>query len=106
KRLMDHQRSFTDAIKTSPFNGIEIEVKIIRSVDVIATRVPGVEIDAAEIDGPKQGSQVADDREVDHASFRVLNRTGINPLRPRHRGSFLEKKRAARAIWVTLHDHR
>ena len=44
----------------SPRPGIEIEVQIVRPIDVVAARIPLIEIDAAEIDDPQQRCEVLD----------------------------------------------
>ena len=50
-------------------------MQVVGAVDVVAARVPLVEIDAAEVDDPEQRREILDDREVDDAPRRVLDRS-------------------------------
>ncbi len=59
---------------------IEVEMKVIGAVDVVAPRVPRVEVDAAEVDDPQQRGKVADYREIDDVSRGVLDGTDLYPL--------------------------
>ena len=47
----------------APVAGIEVEVQVVRPIDVVAARVPLVEVDAAEVDDPEQRREVLHDRE-------------------------------------------
>src|ERR671925_1220684 len=50
--VVDDQRSVEDFEKARARHWIEIEVQVVRSIDVITARIPWIEIDASEIDDP------------------------------------------------------
>jgi hypothetical protein len=81
-------------------------VKVIRPIDVVATRVPLVQIDAAQVDDPEQGGEVVHDGEVDDVAGGVLDRAGLDPLRPGSRRPLHEEEVAGGALRVALHHHR
>ena len=75
-------------------------------IGVIATRVPRVEIDAAEVDQPEQAGEILDYRE----SLRRWRRGGRMSQVGIHvgfgvGGMFLEKKFAEGSVGVAFHDH-
>ena len=74
---------FTDFFKRRIRHGIEIEVQVIRAIDVVAARIPLVKIDATEVDHPEQCRTIVDDREVDQALRTVVDLAGANPVGPR-----------------------
>ena len=43
--------------------GIEVEVQIVGPIDVVAARIPLVQVDAPEVDDPEQRREVLHDRE-------------------------------------------
>ena len=51
------------ASKRGAVAGIEIEVEVVGPIDVVAGRVPLIEVDAAEIDHPHQRRTILDHRE-------------------------------------------
>ena len=65
----------------APSPGIEIEVQVVRPVDIVAAGVPLIEIDAAEIDHPQQRRQVVDHREVHDFAVAVIDRADADPRR-------------------------
>ena len=85
---------------------VEVEVQVVGPIDVVAARVPRVEVDAAEVDEPEQRRQVLDDREVDHAARAVRDRAGLDPRRPRRRRALHEERLAVGAVGIALHHHR
>ena len=40
-------------------------MQIIRPVDVVAARIPGIEVDAAQVDRPQKPGKIVDHREID-----------------------------------------
>ena len=87
-------------------NRIEVEVEIVGTIDVVAARVPRVQVDAAEVDDPEQRRQVLDHREIDHAARAVRDRAGLDPLGPRRRRALHEERLAGGAVGIALHHHR
>ena len=76
-------RTSSDASSTcsngAPGAGIEIEMKIIRPIDIVAARVPLVEVDAAEVDHPQQRGDILNHREIDDVARVVRDRAGLQP---------------------------
>ena len=56
QRRSHDQGRFADSLEFRARHRIEIEVQIIGPINVIAARVPLIEIDASEIDDPQQRS--------------------------------------------------
>src|SRR5581483_9620007 len=83
----------------------QIEMQVIGAVYVIAARIPRIEIDAAEIDDPEQGTEILDDGEIDDAFRGMLNGAYSNPSRTWRRRAFHEEKFTGSPVRVTLHDH-
>ena len=82
ERVAHDQRALAHLIERRALAGIEIEVHVVRSIHVVAPRVPLVEIDAAEIDDPHQRRHVVDDRKVDDVARVVVDPAGTDPRRP------------------------
>ena len=81
-------------------------MQVVRPIDVVAARVPLVEIDAAEIDHPQQRRAILNHRKVDDVPRAVLDRADLNPVGPRRRRALHEEELAGRAVRVALHHHR
>ena len=45
------------------------------------------------------------DREVDDVARTMLDRAGLDPLRPRRRRALHEEELSLRAVRIPLHDH-
>ena len=75
ERVTHDKRRFQHALERCSGHRIQIEVQVVGPVDVVAARVPGIQIDAAEIDHPKQRGQILDHRKVDHIPGTVLDGT-------------------------------
>src|SRR5947207_5318592 len=99
---MDPQRGFANTFESRAFNGIQIEVQVIRSVHVVATGVPWIEIDAAEIDDPKQRRKIAHDWKINDAGGGMFYRTNFNPIWPGNRRALLKKEIAGGAVRISL----
>jgi hypothetical protein len=74
---------------------IEIEVDVIGPIHVVASGIPGIEIDAAEIHEPQKRGKVLNDGKVDYVPGGVLDRTEPDPLGPA--GALFMKKNSASA---------
>src|SRR6266849_52953 len=98
------QRHLSHAIEISSRSRIEVEMQNVGPVPVVTSRVPLIEIDAAEVDEPHQRRQVLYDRKVDDALV-VRNRADVDPLRARLRRALHVEEVALRAVRVTLHHH-
>ena len=83
ERLAHEQRGVAHAREAGAHHGIEIEVQVVRTIHVVAARIPLIEIDAAEVDHPEQRREILHHRKVDDASRSVLDRARLDPVRPR-----------------------
>src|ERR1043166_7594701 len=81
-------------------------MQIIRPIDVVAAGVPLVQIDATEVDYPKQRRQIANDGKIDRVARRMFDLAYVDPFRSWGRGPLLEKEFSRGAVWVAFHDHR
>ena len=81
-------------------------MQVVGAIDVVAACVPGVQVDAAEVDDPEQRREILDHREVDHVARRVRDRAGLDPFGPRRRRALHEERLAVGAVGIALHHHR
>ena len=105
ERLAHDQRGLEHLVEADAGPGIEIEVQVVGPIDVVAARVPLIEVDAAEVDDPEQRCEVLHHREVDDVSRRVRDATGLDPRRVRLGDALHEEAFPRRAVGVALHDH-
>src|ERR1700735_535858 len=105
ERVANNQRRLENSFEFCPFNRIEIKLQKIGTVNIVAARVPGIQVNAAKIHNPHERRNVLDHREVDHISRAVLDGTHWNGRRPAGRGALHEEKSTVDAIWIALHDH-
>ena len=84
---------------------IEVEVHVVGPIDVIALRIPLVQIDASEVDHPQQRWDVVDDGKIDDRARVVIDAARADPVRTRRRRAFHEEELAAGPVRVPLHDH-
>ena len=80
-------------------------MEIVGEVCVLAGGVPGVEVDAAEVDYPEEAREVLNDRKIHDIGGWVTYVTGGNPWGFGIGGMFLEKEFAEGSIGVALHNH-
>ena len=76
QRLPHDEPGFAHAFERRPGAGIQIEVQVVGTVDIVGRRVPLVQVDAAEVDDPQQRRQILDHREVDDVPGAVIDRAG------------------------------
>ena len=81
-------------------------MQVVGPIDVVAARVPLVQVDAPEVDDPQQRRHVLDHREVDDVARAVIDRADLDPVGPRRRRALHEEELAGGAVRVALHDHR
>ena len=105
--LVHRERGLAHRRERRARHRIEVEVHVVRAVDVVAARVPGVQIDAAEVHDPEERGEVLDHREVDD-----LARRSARPSRSRSSpgagdgACFMKKNFPAAPFGIALHDHR
>ena len=103
--LVHNARGLEDLIPAGGA-GIQVEVQVIWPIDIIAFRIPLIEIDASEIDHPEQGGEIVNDRKVDDVARVVLDPASANPVGARHWRTLHEKELSTGAVRIPLHDHR
>ena len=106
QRLVDGVRGLDHLREADLLAGIEVEVQVIGPIDVVAARIPFVQVDAAQIHDPEQRGQVVDHRKVDHVPGRVLDRARLDPGRPRTGCALHEEEVTGGAVGIALHHHR
>ena len=52
--ITQDQRGLEHPVEPGAFARIEVEVEIVGPIDIVAAGVPGIEVDAAEVDDPEQ----------------------------------------------------
>src|ERR1044071_8575451 len=105
QRITDKDRGFADLFPTRLLDRIKIEVKVIGPIDIVAARVPLVQIDAAEVDYPQERAEIADNGKIDDVSGRMLDGAGLDPFRSGLRSALHEEKLTGRAVRIALHHH-
>lgn len=80
-------------------------MQIVGPIDVVASRIPWIQVDAAQIDDPEQRREIVHDREVDDIARGVLDRTGAKPIGPRFWRALHKEERTARPLRIAFHDH-
>ena len=68
---------------------------IVRTIDVVALRVPLVQVDASEVDHPQQRRRIVDDGKVDDVARVVLDGARANPVGLGVGARFMKKKEPA-----------
>jgi len=94
-----------DTIEVSSRARVEIEMKKVGTVNIVAAGVPGVEIDAPEVDDPEKGREVLHDRKINDVPRVVFDGAGLDPLRVWDGDSLHVEELALRSVRVSLHDH-
>ena len=79
---------------------------VVGTIDVVALRVPLVQVDAPEIHHPQQRRHVVDDRKVDDVAVAVIDGAGADPFGTRRRRALHEEERPRGAVRIALHHHR
>ena len=102
---MHDERGLQHALESRTGTRIEIEMEVVGAVDIVAARVPLVQIDAAEVDHPQKRRQVLDHRKVDDSARSVRYRADLDPGGTRRRRPLHEEERTGGAVRVALHDH-
>src|ERR1700678_2929079 len=105
ERITNNERGFEDPFELRAFDGIEIELQKIGTVDVVAARVPGIQVDAPEIHYPHQRRHVLNDWKLDYVSGSVFNGADGNRRGAGGRRALHEEKSAIDAVGIALHDH-
>ena len=90
-----------------PLARVEVDQEVVGPLDVAHARVPGVQLDAAEVRDPGEAGGVGDDGEVGRAAeARERDPHRLEPVRMRGRDTLLVEELALDAARVALHLHR
>ncbi len=104
--VADDTRRLAYLIEGRALPGVEIEVDIVGTIDIVTPCVPLIEVDAPQVDQPEQRGHVVDDREIDDVAGLVLDGARANPGGTRHRRPLHEEEFARGTVRITLHHHR
>ena len=103
--IPDDQRALAHLLERRALTRVKVEVYEVRPIDVVAFRVPLVQIDAPEIDDPKQRRQVVNNRKVERVARPVLDNARADPVRPRRRRPLHEEEWTCHTVGIALHHH-
>jgi hypothetical protein len=81
-------------------------VHVIGPIDLVAPRVPLIQIDAPEVHRPQQRRKILHDRKIDNPFRAVIDRNGFDPFRSRRGRALHEEEIARRPVRISLHHHR
>jgi len=102
---MDDERDCQHVVPLVVRGRVEVDQHVVGPLDVVDPRVPSVELDAAEVDDPRERGRVVDDREDGRVAAREADELlpdvlgmGWNP--------FLVEEVALDAVRVALHVER
>ena len=70
-------------------------MQVVGPVNVVATRVPRIQIDASQVHQPQQGSQMLNHREADHVAGPMLDRADRDRSGRGDGARFMKKKSPA-----------
>ena len=104
--LLDDERDRTHVGERVPLARVEVDQEVVRPLDVAHARVPGVEVDAAEVDHPRQRGGVAHDREVSAVAARELDVDLADVVGMVRRDALLVERIAADAVGPAQHVER
>ena len=104
--VTNDERRGANVVERCRRHRIEVEVQVIGAVDVVAARVPRIEIDAAEVDEPKERREILHDRKGNDIARSMRDRARFDPRGTRFRRALHEEPLAGGAVRIALHDHR
>ena len=105
ERIAQQEGRLPHPVEGGAGHGVQIEVQIVGAVDVVAARIPLVQVDAAEVDHPQERRQILHDGKVDHTARGVLDGARVDPARARRRRPLHEEEGAGRPVGIPLHHH-
>src|SRR5919108_6152261 len=84
---------------------IEIEMQVVGTVHVVTAGVPRVQVDAPQINPPKDRREIANYRKIDNVSRGVLDRASLDPFRARRWRALHKEKFPGYAVGIPFHYH-
>ena len=103
--LLHDERDLAHELPRVAFARVEVDQQVVRPLDVLDARVPGVQLDAAEVDHPGERSGVVDDREDRRVPGRKLHELLADEVGVR-RHALLVEEVAVDPVRVALHVER
>ena len=100
--LAHDERDLADVRPLAVGRRVEIDQQVVRPLDVVDPRVPRVQLDAAEVDDPRQRRRVVDHREDRRVAARELDVLLADVIRVR-RHPLLVKELPVHAVRVAHH---
>src|SRR2546429_111031 len=105
EHLLDDERDHQDVLPLIVRRRVEVDQHVVRALDVVHPRVPGVQLDAAEVDHPGKRRRVVDHREdggvpAGEADELLPDIVGVG------RHAFLVEEVALDPVGVALHVKR
>ena len=80
QRIAHDERGLEHGGERCSLGRVEIEVEVVGAVGVVASGVPLVEVDAAEIHDPEKRAEILHHREGDEVARVVHDLAGLDPL--------------------------
>ena len=108
QRVPYHQSGFEDVLERCAGGRIKVKVEIVGTLDVVAARVPGIQIDAPQIDDPQeQRRRVLNHGKIDYIAWNDARWNRWESTGGRDVGRALHKKELAygNPVWIALHYH-
>src|SRR4029077_14843362 len=99
--ISDDETGLPDLVERG-VSGIEIEMEVIRTIDVVTFRVPLIQVDASKVDDPHERRQIADDGKIDDVAVAMIDRAKTDPFGPRARCPFHEEEISGGAVRISL----
>src|SRR5690242_18786464 len=99
------ERSLQHPLEWRLWRGIEIKMQVVRTPDIVAPRIPGIQIDAAEIHHPKQRSNVLNHGKPDDVARSMFDRADGNKIWPWRGRPLHKEKSAVDSVGIALHHH-
>src|SRR5438105_4766740 len=91
--------SHVSGVDTRPSgDGVEVDPQLVRVVEVVGPHRMRVQVDAPEVDHPRQLRGVAHDDLSSRATRRERELDGLDPVGPRLGSALLEEELALRAV--------
>src|SRR5262245_45741352 len=81
-------------------------MEIVGPIDLVARRIPLIEVDATEVDNPHQRRAILNHRKRNDAFRSVIDPADLDPRRPWLRRALHEEEVARGPMRVPLHHHR
>lgn len=106
EHLAGHQRDVDDAPPGNPGHRIQVDPQFVGVVEVVGKHRVRVEVDAAQVDRPRQSRGIVDHRLGSRSASRITQFGNVDPVGPLGRGALLKHRFFGDAVDEALQDHR